>query len=195
MLSVFRTSAVMLLMLSIVTGIAYPLAVTGIGAVLFPRQATGSLVDRDGKPIGSDLIGQPFDAPRYFWGRPSATSPVGYAAMSGSGSNQATTNPALADAVRDRVAHLKESDPDDKTPIPVDLVTTSGSGLDPHVSPAAALYQVDRVARTRGIPVEKVRVLVQSHVEHPTFHVLGQSRVNILRLNLALDAEFPAPKS
>lgn len=195
MLSAFRISAVLLLLLSLVTGIAYPLAVTAVGSVLFPRQATGSLIDRDGKPIGSDLIGQPFDEPKYFWGRPSATAPVGYAAMSGSGSNQATTNPALVEAVQGRVAHLKEAGPENTAPIPVDLVTTSGSGLDPHVSPAAALYQVDRVARARGVPAEKIRALVQTHVEAPTFHILGQSRVNVLRLNLALDAEFPAPKS
>jgi K+-transporting ATPase ATPase C chain len=195
MLSAFRISAVLLLLLSLVTGIAYPLAVSAVGAVLFPRQATGSLIDRDGKPIGSDLIGQPFDEAKYFWGRPSATAPVGYAAMSGSGSNQATTNPALVEAVQGRVAHLKEADPENTAPIPVDLVTTSGSGLDPHVSPAAALYQVDRVARARGVPAEKIRALVQTHVEAPTFHILGQSRVNVLRLNLALDAEFPAPKS
>lgn len=188
----FLTAALMLVVMTILTGFLYPLGVTAVAAILFPRQATGSILERDGQPVGSDLIGQSFDDPRYFWGRPTAIAPVPYNAMSGSGSNQATTNPALTDAVKDRVARLKDADPANTQPIPVELVTASGSGLDPHLSPAGALYQAGRVARVRGVPEEKVRSIMQSLVEKPTFGVLGQPRVNILRLNLALDASFPA---
>src|SRR6185436_12639315 len=155
--SQIRPELVMLAVLSIVTGVVYPLVVTGIAQVVFPHQANGSLVVKAGKPVGSALIGQRFDDPKYFWPRPSATSPFPYNAGSSSGSNQGPTNPALYDAVKGRVETLRAADPDNKAPVPVDLVTASGSGLDPHVSPAAAEYQVRRVARLRGLDEGAVR--------------------------------------
>jgi K+-transporting ATPase ATPase C chain len=176
-----------LLVLTVVAGAAYPALVTGITQALFPRQANGSLIVKDGKAIGSALIGQPFSDPKYFWGRPSATSPMPYNAGASSGSNQGPLNPALEEAVKARIAALKESDPSQAAPIPVDLVTASASGLDPHVSPAAALWQVPRVARGRGLPEAEVRALVERHTEGRQFGVLGEPRVNVLRLNLALD--------
>ena len=187
MLAHLRAALVSLVLLTVVTGIAYPVIVTGIAALVFPRQAAGSLVVRDGKIIGSTLIGQPFDDPKYFWGRPSATSPFGYNAGASSGSNLSPTNPALVEAVRGRVETLRAADPGNTAPVPVDLVTASGSGLDPHVSPAAAFYQVRRVAKARGLTEEKVRALVEQNVEGRQLGFLGEPRVNVLALNLALD--------
>jgi potassium-transporting ATPase KdpC subunit len=184
-----RSALVLLGLLTLLTGLVYPLAVTGVAQVIFPRQANGSLILKDGKAVGSELIGQPFDDPKYFWGRPSATSPFPYNAGSSTGSNQGPTNPDLQKAVKERVEALRAADPGNTAPVPVDLVTASGSGLDPHVSPAAALYQVGRVARTRGLDEATVRKLVERHVEDRSFEVLGEPRVNVLRLNLALDAQ------
>ena len=180
--------AVMLtLALTILTGVLYPLALTGVAQVLFPRQANGSLIVEHGRLAGSHLIGQPFDDPKFFWGRLSATSPFPYNAASSSGSNMAPTNQALIDAVRQRQAALRAVDPGNQAPIPVDLVTASGSGLDPHISVAAALYQAPRVARVRKIPVEAVRQLIQRHTEGRQFGILGEPRVNVLELNLDLE--------
>ena len=177
----------MLVLLSVLTGVAYPLLVTGIAQLAFPQSANGSLIVADGKPIGSSLVGQPFDDPKYFWGRPSATSPYPYNAAASSGSNQGPRNPALADAVTGRVKALREADPGDAAPVPVDLVTASGSGLDPHISLAAAEYQLPRIAKARGMPAAKVRELVTANTIGPTLGVLGEPRVNVLALNLALD--------
>jgi K+-transporting ATPase ATPase C chain len=173
----------MLVAMTVITGVAYPLIVTGISQVLFRDQANGSLIVRNEKVVGSSLIGQPFSDPKYFWGRPSATSPMPYNGAASSGSNQGPTNPALKEAVEGRI-----KDHGGKTPVPADLVTASGSGLDPHISPAAAEYQVARVAKARSIPEEKVRALVTEHSEGRQLGILGEPRVNVLRLNLALDA-------
>jgi K+-transporting ATPase ATPase C chain len=179
----------MLAVLTVLTGIAYPYLVTGIAQVAFPRAANGSLIAADGKASpGSSLIGQPFDDPKYFWGRPSATSPMPYNGGASSGSNQGPRNPALADAVKDRVKALRDADPDNKAAVPVDLVTASASGLDPHISVAAAEFQTARVAKARGMPVEKVRAIVASATEGRTLGVLGEPRVNVLAANLALDS-------
>lgn len=175
------------LALTVLTGVAYPLAVTGLAQMLFPHAANGSVIVRDGKTIGSELIGQPFDAPQYFWSRPSATAPFPYNAAASSGSNLGPTNPVLAEAVKSRIAALRAADPGSDAAIPVDLVTTSGSGLDPHISPAAAAYQARRVAKARGLDLAKVQRLVDEHVEGRQFGVLGERRVNVLLLNLALD--------
>ena len=188
MLKYLRPAILSLILLTALTGIVYPLVVTGIAQVVFPRQANGSLIMKDGKAVGSELIGQPFDAPKYFWGRPSATSPFPNNAGASSGSNQGPTNPALKKAAQDRIDALRAADPDNRARIPVDLVTTSGSGLDPHISPAAALYQVRRVAKARGLAEEAVRRLVEQHVEGRQLEFLGEARVNVLKLNLALDA-------
>ncbi|MBC3870706.1 potassium-transporting ATPase subunit KdpC [Undibacterium oligocarboniphilum] len=174
-------------LLSALTGVIYPLAVTGIGKVAFPNQAGGSLIEKNGKLLGSDLIGQNFSAPKYFWSRPSAAGTFAYNGLASGGSNSGPTNPALKAAVEDRIKALKEADPANTKAIPVDLVTASGSGLDPHISPAAADYQLERVARVRGIAPERVRALVSQYTEDPQFGILGESRVNVLRLNLALD--------
>ena len=182
-----RPALVLLIVLSVLTGLIYPAVVTGVAQLVFPRQANGSLIVRDGKVVGSSLIGQPFDDPKYFWGRPSATSPFPYNAAASSGSNQGPTNPALYDAVKGRVEALRAADPGNATPVPVDLVTASGSGLDPHISPAAALYQVGRVARARKLDEPAVRQLVERHTEGRQLGFLGESRVNVLMLNLALD--------
>ena len=188
MLSVLRPAATLLALFTLTTGIGYPLAVTGAARIIFPAQANGSLVEANGRVVGSSLVGQSFDDPRYFWGRPSATSTSPYDASASAGSNLGPTNPALATAVRERVAALRAADPERASmPVPVDLVTGSASGLDPHVSPAAALYQVQRVARVRGVPEDRVRTLVEAHIEERTLGVLGEPRVNVLRLNLALD--------
>lgn len=182
-----RPALMMLLVLTVLTGVMYPLAVTGLAHLLFPTQANGSLMTRDGKVIGSELIGQYFDEPQYFWGRPSSTAPYPYNAAASSGSNLGPTNPVLIEAVKTRVAALRAADPGDEAPVPVDLVTASGSGLDPHISPAAALYQAHRVARVRGVQESQVKDLVALHTEERQFGVLGEPRVNVLKLNLALD--------
>jgi K+-transporting ATPase ATPase C chain len=182
-----RPALVLLIVLSVLTGLVYPVVVTGIAQLVFPRQANGSLIVRDGKVVGSALIGQPFDDPKYFWGRPSATSPFPYNAASSSGSNQGPTNPALYDAVKGRVEALRAADPGNTAPVPVDLVTASGSGLDPHISPAAALYQIGRVARARKLDEAAVRQLVEQHTEGRQLGFLGEPRVNVLTQNLALD--------
>src|SRR5712691_9487524 len=187
MLAHCRAAIVLLALLSVVTGVAYPAIVTAIAQIAFPRQANGSLIVKDGKVVGSALIGQPFDDPKYFWGRPSATSPFGYNAAASSGSNLSPTNPALVSAVQGRVDALRAADPGNTAPVPVDLVTTSSSGLDPHISPAAALYQVSRVARERKLTPGAVRALVEQHTEGRFLGLLGEPRVNVLALNLALD--------
>ena len=184
-----RPALVSLILFTVITGVAYPLLVTGIAQVVFPFQANGSLIVRDGNVVGSGLIGQPFDAPKYFWGRPSATAPFGYNAGASAGSNLGPTNPALVSAVQGRVDTLRAADPDSKGPVPVDLVTASASGLDPHISPAAALYQVPRVARARTLSPDAIRALVDRHTQGRLLGLLGEPRVNVLELNLALDAQ------
>jgi potassium-transporting ATPase KdpC subunit len=181
-----RTSFVMLAILTLLTGVVYPLVVTVVAQAVFPSQAKGSLVVGDGKSLGSALVGQPFSSPRYFWGRPSATSPTPYNASSSSGSNLGPLNPALKEAVQSRIDALKKADPSIKT-VPVDLVTASGSGLDPHISPAAAEAQVPRVAKARGMSEDEIRKAVALHTEGRQFGLLGEPRVNVLRLNLAID--------
>lgn len=188
MFKLLRPSLLMLLVMTVITGVLYPLAVTGLAQAMFPRQADGSLIVRDGHVIGSRLIGQPFDDPRYFWGRPSATSPQPYNGASSSGSNLGPTNPALADAVRQRIAALRAADPGNTQPVPVDLVTASASGLDPEISPAAAQYQLARVARARHLDAEQVRRLAAAHTQGRWLGLFGEPRVNVLALNLALDA-------
>jgi K+-transporting ATPase ATPase C chain len=177
----------MLVVLTALTGVIYPLAVTGIAQIAFPRAAHGSLIVVNGKTVGSELIGQPFDDPKYFWSRPSATSPQPYNGGSSGASNQGARNPALADAVKDRIKALRDADPQNNAPVPIDLVTASGSGLDPHISVAAAEFQLGRVAKTRGLATQQVRTLVDENTEGRTFGLLGESRVNVLALNLALD--------
>ena len=187
MLAQFRPAFMLLVIFTLLTGIAYPLVVTGIAQALFRSEANGSLILQDGKPVGSKLIGQPFSDPKHFWSRASATSPYPYNAASSSGSNQGPTNPALTEAVAGRIKALQDADPGNKLPIPVDLVTASASGLDPHISPAAALYQVARVARARHLDPAELRRVVQEHVEGPQWGIFGEARVNVLMLNLALD--------
>ena len=190
-----RPALSLLAALTLVTGLAYPLAVTGVAQTAFPDQAAGSLVRLGDRPVGSRLLGQPFSEARYFWSRPSATSPMPYNAANSSGANQGPLNPALMEAVKGRIAALKAADPGNTQAIPVDLVTTSASGLDPHISVAAALYQVGRVARVRQLDEAAVRQLVQDHTERPLLGFLGEARVNVLLLNLALDrvAKAQAP--
>jgi K+-transporting ATPase ATPase C chain len=183
-----RSALAVFAALTLLTGVAYPLVVTLIGALAFPAQAGGSIVRIDGRDVGSALIGQSFTSPRHFWSRPSATGPMPYNAGASSGSNLGPTNAALASAVAARVAALRAADPGNAAPVPVDLVTTSASGLDPHISPAAAEYQMARVARERGLDADRVRELVQAATEGRTLGVLGEPRVNVLELNLALDA-------
>ena len=177
----------MLVVLSVLTGIAYPYLVTGIAQLAFPHAANGSLIESGGRTMGSSLIGQPFDDPKYFWSRPSATSPQPYNGMSSSGSNQGPRNPALADAVKDRIKALRDADPGNTAAVPVDLITASGSGLDPHISVAAVEYQLPRVSKARGLAAEQVRGLVAENTEGRTLGVLGEPRVNVLKLNIALD--------
>jgi K+-transporting ATPase ATPase C chain len=183
-----RAAAAILLWLTLLTGVLYPLAVTGIAQGLFRRQANGSLIVRDGRTVGSELIGQPFDDPKYFWGRLSATDPP-YHAGASSGANRGPMNPALMEAAQARLAALRQADPGHTAPVPVDLVTSSGSGLDPDLSVAAALYQAPRVARARGLSEEKVHDLVLGQVKDRQLGVLGERRINVLKLNLALERE------
>ena len=185
---IVRPALVLFALLSALTGLIYPAAVTGAAQALFPAQAAGSLVVRDGKPVGSVLIGQNFSDPKHFWGRPSATAPQPYNASASGGSNQGPLNPALADAVKARVEALRAADPGNTAPVPVDLVTASASGLDPDISPAAAHYQAARVARERGMAPDQVNALIVQNTQKPLWGVLGESRVNVLALNLALDA-------
>ena len=183
-----RPAAVLLVLLTAVTGVAYPLLVTLVAQIAFPERARGSLATRGADVVGSALIGQPFSDLKYFWGRPSATAPFEYNAAASSGSNRGPLNPALVDAVKARADALRAADPDNRDPIPVDLVTSSGSGLDPHISPAAAAWQVPRVARARGLAPATVQALVARHTEPRQGGFFGEARVNVLALNLALDA-------
>jgi K+-transporting ATPase ATPase C chain len=187
MASAIRPALLLFATLSALTGLAYPLVVTGLAQALFPGPANGSLIRDGDRTLGSRLIGQPFTDPGRFWSRPSATTPVGYNAAASTGSNQGPSNPALHDAVRARVEALRAADPGNQAPVPVDLVTASGSGLDPHISPAAALYQVGRVARARGIPEAELRRMVEARIERRTLGLFGEPRVNVLLLNLDLE--------
>lgn len=182
-----RPALALLALLTVVTGLVYPLAVTGLAQVLFPVQANGSLLRQGDRVVGSALIGQPFDDPSYFWGRPSATAPYPYNAAASAGSNLGPSNPALHTALQARIAALRAADPGNQAPVPVDLVTASASGLDPHISLAAASYQAPRVARARGMDVALVRQLVAKATEGRQLGFLGEPRVNVLKLNLALD--------
>lgn len=191
MKSTLRPALVLFGALTLVVGVLYPLAVTGIGQVAFADKASGSLMLRDGKPVGSTLIGQSFTSPGYFWGRPSATGPMPNNASGSSGSNQGPLNPALIEAVKGRLAALRQADPGNTAPVPVDLVTASASGLDPEISLAAARYQAERVAAARSLPRERVDALVSAHTVGQALALFGEARVNVLRLNLALDAARP----
>ena len=196
MLSQLRPAFVVFGLLTLLTGVAYPLLVTLIGQGLFPSSANGSLIrDKDGKAVGSELIGQPFDAPHYFWGRPSGTSPFANNSGASSGANLGPTNPDLLKAIGDRVEALKQAHLDQGGPIPADLVTASASGLDPHISPAAAEYQINRVASVRNTTPDEIRKLVTDHKDGRTLGVLGEPRVNVLQLNRELDAKFPIPSA
>jgi K+-transporting ATPase ATPase C chain len=187
MLLQLRTGVILLLFFTLLTGLLYPLAVTALAQVIFPHQANGSLIEQNGQISGSELIGQPYDDPGYFWGRPSATAAFPYNASASGGSNLGPTNPALEEAVRERIALLRAADPGNTGPIPADLVTASASGLDPHISIAAAVYQVSRVARERGLSEEQVLALVRQSTQGRQLGILGEPRVNVLSLNLALD--------
>ena len=187
MKNILRPALVLFTILTLITGVAYPLVVTGVAQSLFPAQAGGSIILRDGKAVGSELIGQNFTNPKNFWGRPSATGPMPYNASASSGSNQGPLNPALTDAVKGRIEALRAADPGNSARVPVDLVTASASGLDPHISPAAANFQVNRIAKTRGVAADKVQALVDAQIETPVLGLLSEPRVNVLELNLALD--------
>jgi potassium-transporting ATPase KdpC subunit len=189
-----RTSIIAIIVFTCLTGILYPLAVTGLAQLMFPGKANGSLIQKDGKLLGSELIGQPFSDPKYFWSRPSGTGPFAYNAGASSGSNYGPINQAFLDGVQKRIQDLKAADPQNSKPIPADLVTASGSGLDPHISVAAALYQVSRVARNRGVSEERVRSLVNQYTEGRQLGFLGEPRVNVLQLNLALDERHNTSK-
>jgi potassium-transporting ATPase KdpC subunit len=184
-----RNALTMLVVMTIITGLIYPMVATGVAQVLFPHQANGSLIERDGKPIGSELIGQNFDDPKYFWGRPSATTPQPYNGTASNGSNLGPTNTALRDAVQQRIDALRKADPGNTAPVPADLVTASGSGLDPEITPAAAQYQVARVARIRHLSEQQVQTLVAQFTQGRQLGLLGEPRVNVLQLNLALDGQ------
>lgn len=186
-----RPALTLFVALSVITGLVYPLAVTGIAQVAFKESANGSLIVSDGKAVGSDLIGQSFSDPKHFWSRPSATSPMPYNAANSGGSNLGSSHPALAEAVKARVEALRRADPGNTAPVPVDLVTASASGLDPHISRAAADYQAARVARVRGLPESRVRELIEQHTERPLLGFIGEPRVHVLRLNLALESAKP----
>lgn len=177
--------------LTVLTGVAYPLAVTGLAQLSFPQQAAGSLVEQGGQPVGSRLIGQTFTDPKYLWGRPSATAPVPHNALASGGSNLGPLNPALAEAVQGRIDALRAADPGNTAAVPVDLVTASGSGLDPHISPAGAAFQAARIARVRNMPLPQVQQVIADHTEAPLFGFLGEPRVNVLQVNLGLDAARP----
>jgi K+-transporting ATPase ATPase C chain len=185
---IVRPALVLFVLLSALTGLIYPMAVTGVAKTAFPAQADGSLIVLDGTVVGSKLIGQNFSDPKHFWSRPSATAPQPYNASASGGSNQGPLNPALADAVKARVEALRAADPDNTAPVPVDLVTASASGLDPDISPAAAQYQAARVARVRGMPLSEVQSLIDRNTQKPLLGFLGEARVNVLALNIALDA-------
>jgi K+-transporting ATPase ATPase C chain len=187
MKTLLRPALTLLVLLSAITGVVYPLLVTGIGKTVFPHAAGGSLILKDGKPVGSELIGQNFSDPKYFWGRPSATSPQPYNGTASGGSNQGPLNPALTDAVKGRIDAIKAVDPDNKLPLPTDLVSASASGLDPHISPAAANYQIERVSRARQVSASQVAALIEANTEGRQWGIFGEARVNVLRLNLALD--------
>ncbi len=188
MKTLIRPLVVIFTVLTAVTGLAYPVVMTLVGQTVFPSQANGSLIEKDGQVVGSALIGQSFDTPKYFWGRLSATSPMPYNAANSGGSNLGPINPALADQVKARIAALRDAGTDISKPVPVDLVTASASGLDPEISPAAAAYQVERVAKARNLPADTVAQLVAANTAGRQFGVLGEPRVNVLKLNLALDA-------
>jgi K+-transporting ATPase ATPase C chain len=189
-MSELRPALIVFALLTVVTGIAYPVLVTGLGQAAFGRQANGSLVESAGRVVGSELMGQSFSSPKYFWGRPSATGPQPNNGAVSSGSNQGPLNPALEQAVKDRITALRAADPGNDLPVPVDLVSASGSGLDPQISPAAAEFQVSRVARARNVSRERVRELVQQATEGRTFGILGEPRVNVLEVNLLLDTQL-----
>ena len=186
--AILRPTLVLFTALTLLTGVLYPLVVTGVGQAAFPKEAAGSLILRGGTPVGSELIGQNFTDPRHFWGRPSATGPFAYNSAASGGSNLGPLNPALVEAVKGRIQALRDADPSNTAAVPVDLVTASASGLDPHISPAAARFQVARVAKARGLDAARVQALVAQHTESPLLGFLGEARVNVLRLNLALDA-------
>ncbi|MGD9721395.1 MAG: potassium-transporting ATPase subunit KdpC [Pirellulales bacterium] len=184
---VIRPAIIFMVLMTVLTGVVYPLVITGIAQVAFPHQANGSLIYDGDQVVGSELIGQPFDDPKYFWSRPSATGPVPYNAAASSGSNLGPIEPNLTGAFQTRAEALKQADPGNEKPIPVDLITASSSGLDPHITPAAAEYQLARVARVRGLPEDAVRKLIKQHTELRTFELLGEARVNVVKLNLELD--------
>ena len=188
--TLLRQSVTMLILLTMITGVVYPLAVTGIGQVAFSHTANGSVIERNGKPLGSELIGQAFSDPKYFWSRPSATSPFANNPAASGAANLGPNNTAIADAVKQRIDALRAADPGNAAPVPIDLVTASGSGLDPHISPAAAQYQLARVARVRNMSESDLAKLVASATQGRTFGMLGEPRVNVLELNLRLDGKW-----
>lgn len=187
LLAEFRPALLLFLMLTLLTGVAYPLLITGIAQGFFRHEANGSLILRDGKAVGSSLIGQPFSDAKYLWGRPSATGPQAYNALASGGSNLGPLNPALVDTVKTRIAAMRAADPAQTGPVPQDLVTASASGLDPHISPSAAQWQVERIAKARKLPAERVQAIIDTNTEQPTLGLFGEARVNVLLVNLALD--------
>jgi len=187
MKTLIRPAVSLFVLLTVITGVAYPLIVAGVAKLAFPAQAAGSLIVKYGRPVGSSLIGQNFSDPKYFWSRPSATSPMPYNAVNSGGSNQGPLNPALVDAVKGRIEALRAADPDNRLPVPVDLVTASASGLDPHITVAAAQYQAARVARVRGLAADVLQAPIARHTDGRLFGIFGEARVNVLELNLDLD--------
>jgi len=188
-LRLIRPASSLLIILTLLFGVLYPLVITGIAKLAFPQQAAGSLIYRNGELVGSSLIGQSYSAPKYFWGRPSATSPQPYNGLASGGSNLGPLNPALLDQVKANAKTLREADLDNTQPIPIELVTASASGLDPQISPAAAHFQAARVARARGMPLARIEALIAAHEQGPTFGLFGERRINVLELNLALDQQ------